>query len=104
MSSHKKRARSEGTSDRVFLNVGGVVFQTTISTLTANSQFFSRKFSSDWSTEDTEDEIFLDRDADSFRVLLSCMRHRTALLPEEDQLLCARVLLEYIQSGSNPRL
>ena len=104
MSSHKKRARSEGTSDRVFLNVGGEVFQTTISTLTANSQFFSRKFSSEWSTEDTEDEIFLDRDADSFRVLLSCMRHRTALLPEEDQLLCARVLLEYIQSGSNPRL
>ena len=39
-----------------------------------------------------------------FRVLLSCMRHRTALLPEEDPLLCARVLLEYIQSGSNPRL
>ena len=68
-SSHKKRARSEGTSDRVFLNVGGEVFQTTISTLTANSQFFSRKFSSEWSTEDTEDEIFLDRDADSFRVL-----------------------------------
>ena len=104
MSSHKKRARSEGTSDRVFLNVGGEVFQTTISTLTANSQFFSRKFSSEWSTEDAEDEIFLDRDADSFRVLLSCMRHRTALLPEEDPLLCARVLLEYIQSGSNPRL
>ena len=100
MSSHKKRARSEGTSDRVFLNVGGEVFQTTVSTLTANSQFFSRKFSSEWSTEDTEDEIFLDRDADSFRVLLSCMRHRTALLPEEDPLLCARVLLEYIHRAA----
>ena len=100
MSSHKKRARSEGTSDRVFLNVGGEVFQTTISTLTANSQFFSRKFSSEWSTEDAEDEIFLDRDADSFRVLLSCMRHRTALLPEEDPLLCARVLLEYINRAA----
>ena len=100
MSSHKKRARSEGTSDRVFLNVGGDVFQTTISTLTANSQFFSRKFSSEWSTEDTDDEIFLDRDADSFRVLLSCMRHRTALLPEEDPLLCARVLLEYINRAA----
>ena len=70
MSASKKRARS---SDRVFLNVGGEVFQTTISTLTANSQFFSRKFSSEWSS-DAEDEIFLDRDADSFRVLLSCMR------------------------------
>ena len=69
------------------------MFQTTISTLTANSQFFSRKFSSEWSS-DAEDEIFLDRDADSFRVLLSCMRHRTALLPEGDPLLCARVLLE----------
>ena len=95
----KKRAR---TSDRVFLNVGGEVFQTTISTLTANSEFFSRKFSSEWSS-DAEDEIFLDRDADSFRVLLSCMRHRTALLPEGDPLLCARVLLEYATEGSNPR-
>eukprot|EP00964_Phaeocystis_antarctica_P016540 scaffold9133_cov62-Phaeocystis_antarctica.AAC.2 len=90
MSASKKRARS---SDRVFLNVGGEVFQTTISTLTANSEFFSRKFSSEWSS-DAEDEIFLDRDADSFRVLLSCMRHRTALLPEGDPLLCTRVLLE----------
>ena len=48
----------------------------------------------------TDDEIFLDRDADSFRVLLSCMRHRTALLPEEDPLLCARVLLEYINRAA----
>ena len=98
MSSHKKRARSEGTSDRVFLNVGGEVFQTTISTLTANSQFFSRKFSSEWSTEDAEDEIFLDRDADSFRVLLSCMRSGVVLLPKADDNLCARVLLlaEYL--------
>ena len=55
MSASKKRARS---SDRVFLNVGGEVFQTTISTLTANSEFFSRKFSSEWSS-DAEDEIFL---------------------------------------------
>ena len=98
MSSSKKRAR---TSDRVFLNVGGEVFQTTISTLTANSEFFSRKFSSEWSS-DAEDEIFLDRDADSFRVLLSCMRHRTALLPDGDPLLCTRVLLEYATEGSNP--
>ena len=94
MSSHKKRARSEGTSDRVFLNVGGEVFQTTVSTLTANSQFFSRKFSSEWSTEDAEDEIFLDRDADSFRVLLSCMRNHTVLLPQSDADLFARVMLE----------
>ena len=77
------------------------MFQTTISTLTANSQFFSRKFSSEWSS-DAEDEIFLDRDADSFRVLLSCMRHRTALLSEGDPLLCTRVLLEYATEGSNP--
>ena len=120
MSSSKKRARN---SDRIFLNVGGEVFQTTISTLTASSEFFSRKFSSEWNVlhtrlephsphatalqtgllltrlsladqSDAEDEIFLDRDADSFRVLLSCMRHRTALLPEGDPLLCARVLLE----------
>ena len=90
MSASENRAR---TSDKVFVNVGGEVFQTTMCTLITNSEFFSRKFSTEWSS-DTEDEIFLDRDADSFRVLLSCMRHRMALLPENDPLLCTRVLLE----------
>lgn len=88
------RKRSRGSTDVVHLNVGGEIFQTSKSTLTANSEFFSRKFSSDWSgSDEVDEEIFLDRDADSFRVLLSCMRHRAALLPE-DKLLCSRVLLE----------
>ena len=75
MSASKKRARS---SDRVFLNVGGEVFQTTISTLTANSEFFSRKFSSEWSS-DAEDEIFLEREADTL-VPRAALVH--ALLPD----------------------
>ena len=88
------RKRNHRSTDLVRLNVGGEIFQTSKSTLTANSDFFARKFSSDWSgTDEADEEIFLDRDADSFRVLLSCMRHRAALLPEE-KLLCTRVLLE----------
>ena len=89
----RKRPRS---TDKVSLNVGGEIFQTSASTLSANSAFFARKFSSEWSgaEDDDEEHIFLDRDADSFRLLLSCMRHRAALLPESDTLLCTRVLLE----------
>jgi len=91
----RKRPRSNGSSDKLGLNVGGEIFFTSKSTLIANSAFFARKFSNEWSTEETADEeLFLDRDADAFRLLLSCMRHRTALLPEHDKLLCTRVLLE----------
>ena len=39
-------------------------------------------------------DIFIDRDADTFAVLLSCMRSRAVLLPESDLALCTRVLYD----------
>ena len=87
-----KRPRSE-SRDRVTLDVGGQRFTTSVATLSGASAYFSRKFSQDWESA-SDEEIFLDRDADAFKVLLSCMRNRRVLLPEADKDLCSRVLLE----------
>lgn len=87
-----KRARG-GDPDRVVLNVGGTEFATSRSTLEPCSSYFARRFSEEWAGG-AAGEIFLDLDADCFRVLLSCMRRRSALLPAADLDLCARVLLD----------
>ena len=89
--SASKRPRTEASKDRIKLDVGGTLFTSSISTLTANSQYFAALFSR-W--EEDEENLFLDRDPDSFRVLLSCMRHKRALLPEHDKDLFKRVLLD----------
>lgn len=63
-----------------------------ISTLSAGSSYFSRIFSAEWAEE--ESEIFLDRDAEPFSILLLCMRSMSAsLLPTDDRMF-KRVLLE----------
>ena len=79
--------------DRITLNVGGELFYSTVSTLTGGSSYFARMFSSEWQ-EASQSEVFLDRDADSFKVLLSCMRSGHAVLPSDDHTLCKRVLLD----------
>lgn len=84
-----KRARSD-TRDRVVLDVGGTRFTTSISTLSANSTYFA-SMCSRW---EPNEEVFLDRDPDVFRVLLSCMRQRKPLLPENDKDLFKRAVLD----------
>ena len=88
-----KRARSV---DRVVLNVGGHRFETSISTLTGCSSYFARRFASEWAQapDEEKDDLFLDMDPDSFKVLLSCMRRAKALLPANDADLFRRVLLD----------
>ena len=81
-------------TDRVTLDVGGTIFHTTENTLTSSSSYFSRLFSGPWQDAAGDEPRFLDRDADAFRVLLSCLRNRTVVLPEADPALCTRVLLE----------
>ena len=81
-------------TDRVTLDVGGTIFHTTENTLTSSSSYFSRLFSGPWQDAAGDEPRFLDRDADAFRVLLSCLRNRTIVLPEADPALCSRVLLE----------
>ena len=81
--------------DRVVLDVGGTRFASSISTLSANSAYFAALFSR-WDAEgyDDDEEVFLDLDPDVFRVLLSCMRHKKALLPEGNADLFRRILLD----------
>ena len=95
MPSPPKRRRT--SSDHVVLNVGGSTFTTTASTLSASCSYFARLFSNEWSGSSDErgdDPIFIDRDPDAFKHLLSCMRNHCILLPEADMDLCKRVLLE----------
>lgn len=84
---------SRSGSGRVQLNVGGTCMTTALTTLEARSSYFRSMFSR-WSTADEHDEIFLDCDADAFRVLLSYMRSGVVLLPKTDPDLCSRVLLQ----------
>lgn len=80
--------------DWVDLCVGGTTrISTTVSTLSASSSYFSAKFSSEWA-QDTGGELFLDRDAEPFEILLSCMRSRTVALLPHDERMFKRVLLE----------
>lgn len=91
-----KRTRSDvQRKDRIVLDVGGTEFTSSISTLTANSTYFAALFSR-WDDDDDNGnaDIFLDRDADAFAVLLSCMRHKRALLPHNNTELFKRVLLD----------
>ena len=56
------------------------------------ASFFARLFSDEWAASvQPDEEVFLDRDPDAFRSLLSCMRNRSVLLPEHDTDLCKRV-------------
>ena len=94
-----KRARS--VSDRVTLDVGGSLFYTSKSTLSGGSSYFSRNFSDEWQGMAAEDDpIFLDRDADAFRALLSCLRAGRALLPTGRD-LAVRLLLEAEYFGAD---
>jgi len=84
-----KRPREE-TPDRVAINAGGTRFETTKSTLIGCSTYFERHFSEN---DDLVPEVFVDVDDDSFKVLLSCMRRRAALMPADADLF-RRVLLD----------
>tara|TARA_B110001452_G_scaffold159861_1_gene133007 strand:+ start:109 stop:1227 length:1119 start_codon:yes stop_codon:yes gene_type:complete len=76
--------------DCVVINVGGTRFVTSINTLSASSTYFSTRFSR-WSSDQ---ELFLDRDAAPFAVLLTFMRSELIDLPSEDVMLWHRTVRE----------
>ena len=93
--SKRGRGASRSDPDRVALDVGGEKFVSSISTLSASSAYFAALFARwDDDAADEHPEVFLDRDPDAFRVLLSCMRQKMALLPEGDAGLFRRSLLD----------
>jgi len=102
MASSRKRDRAAGgdgtasaaAPDRLTLHVGGETFVTCRATLEPASSYFARRFSAEWSSGMPSEDNFLDRDADSFRILLSFMRFgHVSVLPREPALF-ARVLLD----------
>ena len=91
----RSRPEAEPATSPIRLNVGGVIFTTTVDTLTSNSRFFEATLASHHFCTPSE-EIFLDRDADAFAVLLSCFRQRSLMpLPlRNNPELCSAVLIE----------
>ena len=107
MESSRKRDRAAGGGDtasaeapdreepdRVTLHVGGETFVTCRATLEPASSYFARRFSAEWSSGVPSEDCFLDRDADSFRVLLSFMRCGHVSVLPRDPALFSRVLLD----------
>ena len=92
----------------VVLNVGGTKFTTSTATLSAASGYFERLFASRWADDDDDDdddndgdaadgpeEVFLDRDPEPFRLLLSYMRTGDLCLPiDKDPAVSRRALLD----------
>ena len=78
-------------SGAVTLNIGGTIFKSSASTLSSSSEYFSRLFSGMWTTGD---ELFLDRDAAPFEILLTFMRSGLIELCENDTSLWRRTVRE----------
>ena len=77
---------------RVVLNVGGTRFESSRSTLERASSYF-RSLLTRW--DDASDEmLFVDCDANAFEILLSYMRIGVLTLPQADEALCIRVLMQ----------
>ncbi|CAL2033842.1 unnamed protein product [Caenorhabditis brenneri] len=70
----------------VSLNIGGVVFQTTKSTLTKFDGFFKSMIESELSTSlNLSAPIFIDRDPNNFRLILNFMRDGDVALPDTEK-------------------
>lgn len=59
---------------RIILNVGGVRFETTRSTL-SYSEYFNTRFQSDFADSGKDGEIFVDRSPDNFKYILEFLRN-----------------------------
>ena len=84
------KARS---TDRIVVDVGGTRFATSASTLTSASDYFERLLSPRWCAEPPE-ELFLDRDPEPFKILLTYMRTGLLELSKDNQSLARRVMVE----------
>ena len=104
MASGRKRPRedtAESRTGRIVVEVGGERFVTTVDTLSMNSEYFRSKFEHWDHNIEEQPELFLDRDPDTFRILLTCMRQRKPLLPEHDKGLFKRTICDAEYLGLN---
>ena len=86
-------ARAARRTDRIVVDVGGTRFTTSASTLTSASEYFERLLSPRWCAEPPE-ELFLDRDPEPFKILLTYMRTGLLELSKDNQSLARRVMVE----------
>ena len=75
------------------MDVGGTRFTTSASTLTSSSEYFERLLSPRWCAE-PPDELFLDRDPEPFKILLTYMRTGLLELSKDDLSMARRVMIE----------
>ncbi|XP_009795117.2 BTB/POZ domain-containing protein At4g30940-like [Nicotiana sylvestris] len=75
----------ENQKDRVKLNVGGRIFETTATTLASagRNSFFGAMFDENWNLHSnaTTNEYFIDRDPDYFAVILNLLRTGELYIP-----------------------
>jgi len=81
-----------GVNDVVTLTVGGEAFTTTLTTLQA-SAYFRQAYKTAYAQAAEPAPLFLDRDPDAFRVVLSYMRSQNATLPLEESLAARSIQL-----------
>ena len=86
-------ARAARRTDRIVVDVGGTRFATSASTLTSSSEYFERLLSPRWCAE-PPDELFLDRDPEPFKILLTYMRTGLLELSKDDLSMARRVMIE----------
>ena len=85
--------RATRRTDRIVVDVGGTRFTTSASTLTSASEYFERLLSPRWCAEPPE-ELFLDRDPEPFKILLTYMRTGLLELSKDDPSMARRVMVE----------
>jgi hypothetical protein len=86
--------QTTGHNERVKLNVGGVMYETTLSTLRKEESFLSALFCGRYEVmRDQGGSVFIDRDGAVFRHVLNYLR-RGRLLIEEDDTLAKELLDE----------
>ena len=65
------------------LNIGGIIYQTTLTTLRKYDNMLSKKFSGDYDAEYDEntDSYFIDRDGEHFGYILNYLRSGKLIIP-----------------------
>eukprot|EP00057_Strongylocentrotus_purpuratus_P018034 XP_011672508.1 PREDICTED: BTB/POZ domain-containing protein KCTD6-like [Strongylocentrotus purpuratus] len=78
---------SEEFGDLVGLNVGGIIYQTSSSTLLKNNESFFTNMLKEpiQPTKDDKGNFFIDRDGQVFRHILNFMRYGKLVVPEDFQ-------------------
>jgi hypothetical protein len=97
---NKLESSAVSSSQKVKLNIGGKLFETTIGTLTQHSEgttsYFKALFSRQWPVkkDSKDDTIFIDRDAGLFNYILQYLRTGQLIIDGNDSTLRRNLYIE----------